>query len=204
MLMSTESQLRSLLEADPGLPQPNATEPYWLHVKHRLAAIQSKVLPEKTDIAIIGSGITGTSVAHSLLSRPTNPLQTITVLEARTLCSGATGRNGGNLLTYGGLGYTEIKSVLGKDMALKLIDFTFGTVDATKRAVEKYAATKSEVRAVTRVHSFRDQPLFEAARSSVSEFIADNPEHAGTYIVISGEEAAKVRSFSQDAHLKVV
>ncbi|KAL4735257.1 hypothetical protein BDV11DRAFT_174001 [Aspergillus similis] len=97
------SQLRSLLEADPGLPQPNAPEPYWLHVKHPLACTQSNVLPRTTDIAVIGSGITGTSVMHSLLQSPTDRAQRITVLEARTLCSGATGRNGGNLLTYGGL-----------------------------------------------------------------------------------------------------
>ncbi|KAL4735258.1 FAD dependent oxidoreductase [Aspergillus similis] len=76
-------------------------------------------------------------------------------------------------------------------MALKFIDFTFGTVDATKRVVEMYAAEESEMRAVTRVHSFRDQALFEAAQRSVTEFQRDRPEYEGTYTVISGEEAAK-------------
>ncbi|KAJ5371473.1 uncharacterized protein N7496_007565 [Penicillium cataractarum] len=180
-----------LLEADPGLPKTNATESYWLHIKHHLASVQTDVLPEMTDIAVIGSGITGTSVTKSLLQSTINSSERITVFEARTLCSGATGRNGGNLLTYGGLGYEEIKSVHGRDVALKLIDFTFGTIKATKKAVEEYAAEESQLRAVTRIHTFRDQGLFEAAQRSVSEFQKDKPEYMGTYTVISGQEALK-------------
>jgi glycine/D-amino acid oxidase-like deaminating enzyme len=54
-------------------------------------------IPEYADVVIIGSGITGTSVARTLIDydekhRGDNrPLQ-IVMLEARDACSGATGR----------------------------------------------------------------------------------------------------------------
>lgn len=47
------------------------------------------VLPSERDYGIIGSDITGLSVAKALLER--HPTATVTVLEARTLCSGRHG-----------------------------------------------------------------------------------------------------------------
>lgn len=59
-----------------------------------LSTIQSPELSRETDIVIIGSGITGCSVARALLEEePLGPVH-VTILEARTLTSGATGRNG--------------------------------------------------------------------------------------------------------------
>ncbi|KAJ5552468.1 hypothetical protein N7494_001846 [Penicillium frequentans] len=187
----TKSQLKDLLQADPGIPRHGATEPYWLHVKHHLASVQSDALPEQTDIVVIGSGITGTSVTKSLLQDPAQISQRITVLEARTLCSGATGRNGGNLLTYGGIIYGKLKSIYGKDLALKIVEFTIDTIEETRKEVEEYAAEESELRSVTRVHSFRDSELFEAAKQSVSQYQSDLPQYGSSYTIITGEEAAK-------------
>lgn len=47
------------------------------------------------DTVIIGSGISGTLIAHNLLSRDHGKdKKTLVMLEARTIASGATGRNG--------------------------------------------------------------------------------------------------------------
>ena len=46
---------------------------------------------EEADVVIIGSGITGTSVAYNALSRES--ALNVVMLEAREVCSGATGRS---------------------------------------------------------------------------------------------------------------
>lgn len=78
------------------VPVPDATKPYWRKELHPLDSHQSsETLPSEQDIVIIGAGFAGAALAYYLLdgveksSRPT-----ITVLEAREACSGATARNG--------------------------------------------------------------------------------------------------------------
>lgn len=90
-----QAKVRALITADPGLPRPSPTQSFWQLPPHPgVSNIQSPVLPKGTDIVIIGSGITGCSVARSLLEdEPLGPVH-VTILEARTLVSGATGRNG--------------------------------------------------------------------------------------------------------------
>jgi hypothetical protein len=51
-------------------------------------------LPKEADTVIIGSGMTGTSVAKHHLE--TFPSKRVVVLEAREFCSGATGRDAGH------------------------------------------------------------------------------------------------------------
>ena len=46
----------------------------------------------RTTYAIIGSGVTACSVAKNLLEDPRSGADRVTTFEARTLCSGATGR----------------------------------------------------------------------------------------------------------------
>ncbi|KAI1391455.1 FAD dependent oxidoreductase [Hypoxylon trugodes] len=80
-------------------PVPNATVPYWRTELHELDSHRStEELPEKQDIIIVGAGFAGASIAHYLLKEsPTSERPSITILEAREACSGATGRNGGHL-----------------------------------------------------------------------------------------------------------
>lgn len=89
------------LSAEKTFPSPKSTLPYWRKELHPLDSYRStECLPSTTDIAIIGAGMTGISTAYHILklheSQGTKP-PSITVLEARQLCSGATGRNGGHL-----------------------------------------------------------------------------------------------------------
>lgn len=75
-------------------PVANGTLSFWQTDPDRLANYRStELLPEESDVLIIGSGISGTSVAYHLLKDNPNP-PSITILEARQACSGATGRNG--------------------------------------------------------------------------------------------------------------
>ncbi|KAI0835361.1 FAD dependent oxidoreductase [Hypoxylon sp. FL0890] len=80
-------------------PVPNATIPYWRTELHELDSHRSTPeLPRKQDIVIIGAGFAGAALAYYLLKdQPSSEKPSITILEAREACSGATGRNGGHL-----------------------------------------------------------------------------------------------------------
>jgi len=65
---SLAEAVKSRIALPPGLPKPNPTTAVWQDPPHpTVADAQSAVLPKTVDIAIIGSGITGCSVAHTLL-----------------------------------------------------------------------------------------------------------------------------------------
>lgn len=77
-------------------PVPNATTPYWrteLHANDEYRSTED--LPSECDVAIIGGGMSGVTTAYHILNackHKTAP--SIVLLEARQVCSGATGRNG--------------------------------------------------------------------------------------------------------------
>lgn len=79
-------------------PQPAAgyTQSFWRTQLDPLDNHQSTPdLPEETDILIIGGGYVGASAAYRLLAEnPQEPAPRVVLVEARELCSGATGRNG--------------------------------------------------------------------------------------------------------------
>lgn len=83
------------------LPRDNPTISYWQDPPDGIADLRSTPsLPQKADVVIVGSGITGAAVAWNLLqsanhdgTSPPAP-SGIVMLEARQACSGATGRNG--------------------------------------------------------------------------------------------------------------
>lgn len=84
--------------SSPGFPGPNACLSFWLQgvrssplIGHRT----TEELPTTADVVIIGSGITGASTAYFLLTGE-NPPKNVVALEAREMCDGATGRNGGH------------------------------------------------------------------------------------------------------------
>jgi hypothetical protein len=78
------------------LPHPNPTISYWQDPPDAEIAdyLSADTLPATADTVIIGSGLTGASIAHALLTRPATTAGKLIMLEARQACSGATGRNG--------------------------------------------------------------------------------------------------------------
>ncbi|KAI1422208.1 FAD dependent oxidoreductase [Xylaria sp. FL1777] len=79
-------------------PVPHATVPFWRTELHELDSHRSTSdLPDKQDIVIIGAGFAGAALAYYLLKDSSTSKLSITILEAREACSGATGRNAGHL-----------------------------------------------------------------------------------------------------------
>ncbi|RAK81537.1 NAD(P)/FAD-dependent oxidoreductase [Aspergillus fijiensis CBS 313.89] len=79
-------------------PGSNPGECFWQNQPHELHNFRStEQLPEQSEVVIIGAGYAGTSTAYHLLRDHGDAIKSITILEARGACSGATGRNGGHL-----------------------------------------------------------------------------------------------------------
>ncbi|KAH8690577.1 FAD dependent oxidoreductase superfamily [Talaromyces proteolyticus] len=124
----------------PFLPVENPTLPFWLTDRSALDEHRSTPdLPDESDIVIIGGGYAGVSLAYHLLTSPsygkTRP--SITILEARTICSGATGRNGGHLRPdiYGLIPLNIQRH--GLEGATELAEFELSHVKAIKDVIEK-------------------------------------------------------------------
>ena len=89
LINKTLDSLDKRLKESPGLPVPNPSLPFWTVPKSSIAAIRQP-LPEHADIVVVGSGITAASFVYSALE--TDRALRVVVLEAREVCSGATGR----------------------------------------------------------------------------------------------------------------
>ncbi|KAK8087830.1 hypothetical protein PG997_002791 [Apiospora hydei] len=128
---------------NPLLPVANPTLSYWRSEPHRLDSHRSTVqLPETCDVAIIGAGLSGVSVAYSLSSPAAQdpndtgaPPPSIALLEARQVCSGATGRNGGHVK----LKTASVLSIIeehGLEAAEQFAALVRAQIDALKGVVE--------------------------------------------------------------------
>ncbi|OAQ91324.1 FAD dependent oxidoreductase [Purpureocillium lilacinum] len=120
------------------LPVDNPTASYWLSDPHPLAKFRSSdAVPDETDIAIIGTGMAGVSTAYHILKQcksATPP--SITLLDARDACSGATGRNGGHVKTI----LASVKKWYeshGPDGAAVIIAWVAAQCRALKKVVEE-------------------------------------------------------------------
>lgn len=114
------------------LPRENPTQSYWQLEPDEIADLRSTIsLPDKADVVIIGSGITGAAVAFNLLN---DGASNIVMLEARQACSGATGRNGGHTKA------ASYRSFLGHQQE-------YGTATAVKIA-------RMELANIRAVHAF--------------------------------------------------
>ncbi|KAE8147458.1 FAD dependent oxidoreductase [Aspergillus avenaceus] len=81
-------------------PVDNGMTSFWRTELDALDDYRStETLPETSDIVIVGSGYAGASTAYHCqqLAQSTASQPSIVILEARQACSGATGRNGGQL-----------------------------------------------------------------------------------------------------------
>ncbi|CCH42882.1 putative oxidoreductase ordL [Wickerhamomyces ciferrii] len=120
------------------LPSSNYTKSFWLSLEDQdpFSKYQhSPRLPKETDILIIGSGYAGASTVYNLLKQ--DPSLDVTLLEARTTCSGATGRNGGHLKPYGHREYSQYEESFGSRIAADIVNSEVDHLYTIKDLVEK-------------------------------------------------------------------
>ncbi|KAJ5373478.1 FAD dependent oxidoreductase superfamily [Penicillium concentricum] len=123
----------------PRQPVEDATMPFWLRDIHELHDHRStEELPVSSDIVIIGAGYAGVSTAYHLVKGEASDKKlSITILEARGVCSGATGRNGGHLRPDMYTPMTRAIDRGGTERALEVIEFEIAHIQAIKSLVEK-------------------------------------------------------------------
>lgn len=124
------------LPAEQTFPFSTSTTSFWRSQPSILDNYRSTPeLPTEVDVAIIGAGLSGVSTAYHILQQSSSS-PSIAILEARQLCSGATGRNGGHL-KVAVPHYSRILERCGIDAARELADFHFHQLYAMKEVVER-------------------------------------------------------------------
>jgi hypothetical protein len=120
------------------LPVSNPTNSFWTKDIHELHNHRStELLPEICDVVIIGAGYAGISTAYHLVEEQGTVIKSITILEARGVCSGATGRNGGHLRPdlYGGI--PTYISRGGLEAGAEIARFEIATLHAMKKVIRE-------------------------------------------------------------------
>ncbi|KAM0428600.1 hypothetical protein ACHAPT_006961 [Fusarium lateritium] len=188
-LSSLHTQFSSLLvraSSPPSLPVPAPTRPYWLDDPPFPALCDIKgELPSTADVVIIGSGITGAAVAKSLLEL-SGELRVV-VCEARELCSGATGRNGGHIKATSYEVLAMFRAKLGPEKAARLARFQRRHLEILKQVGEK--VPQGEVREVQTVDLFIESEDFEKAKREVEGMKEWMPEEKA--LVWEADDARK-------------
>ena len=108
----------------PSLPQPNPCLSYWHRTTRAfryLNANSDVPVPSSAKYLIIGSGLSGSLTAYSLIHNHNISGQDILILEAREAVSGASGRNAGHVRPDAFRGFQGYAAIHGAEQALKII-----------------------------------------------------------------------------------
>lgn len=200
------SKVAARMRAAPGFPPAKPTLSQWQDDPPfpELVNIQTPGGPPPTaDIVIIGSGISGVAIARTVLhelrrkgdlSSPAGGSPRVVVLEARQLCSGATGRNGGHIKpssheVFHGLVH---KRGLAPDRAARICAFQLSHLDVlTALARAEGVEGVSECRRVETVDFAVDADTDAKMKGMVDEFMPHAP--AGFEMVAHTAEQARER-----------
>ncbi|KAL1727843.1 FAD dependent oxidoreductase-domain-containing protein [Schizophyllum commune] len=152
-------------------------------------------LPYNADVVIIGSGITGTSIARTLLMSG-KPLRVV-MLDARDACDGATGRNGGHITPPTYLEWSQLKARVGLGAAREVVRFRLQHIedllevareedrlrhinedskDGTVASNNPSLLNNSQCRRTDSYDVFFDKGLFKASCAKLEEYLADNED----------------------------
>lgn len=219
-LYNEYSTLLARASSPPGIPVPNPTSSFWQDAPPypELVDIHTTTGPPETaDIVIIGSGITATSIARtflreldrkgvlnvvgaSKLEKEANGAAKrrswvrVLVLEARQLCSGATGRNGGHIksspheLFHRLVHTTKMKP----ERAAKLCEVQTSHVQMIKEIVQAEGIEEiSEFREVQSIDFSIDEATDQKIKGMMNEFMPYQPD-GYSMVGHSGEEARKL------------
>ncbi|KAJ6441521.1 FAD dependent oxidoreductase superfamily protein [Purpureocillium lavendulum] len=197
--LTPSEAIKSRVALPPGLPRPNPTSAVWQNPPHpTVADAQSATLPSKVDIAVIGSGITGCAAAQALLSA--SPTLRVTVLEARQAVSGATGRNGGHLLSDSSSLIPKLVPAIGVEAATEVARFSDANIARIKEVVAGLGQAERdavELREVIGSAAFGDEETLAAAQEGLKVLEQVHPGSSLHHRIIPAEEATKKYKYNK-------
>ena len=104
---------------------------FWLSTVEMPKADPAQALPERVDVAVVGSGFTGLSAARTLARRGAK----VIVLEAETIGWGASSRNGGMVLTGLKLGASKLLSMYGRELTQRMYAASLASIDCVEQII---------------------------------------------------------------------
>jgi len=107
---------------------------YWLTTAE-FPETESRPLPDRVDVAVIGAGFTGLSAARTLAKRGAK----VAVLESETIGWGASSRNGGMVLTGMKLGVNQLISMYGRELTRRMYAASLESIDCVEQIVREEA-----------------------------------------------------------------
>lgn len=145
---------------------------------------------------MIGSGVTGCGVAYALLNDKSAEAQSlrVTVIEARNAVSGATGRNGGHLISDSDSLFGHHVQTLGEEEAIKILHFTEANIVRLKEltaSLDPADREATELRTVVASVGF-DMCTLEEAKNTARLLKGLLPERELAFGIISKTEAMTV------------
>lgn len=189
------------IEADPGLPQSSSTISSWQVPFHPdVGRIQSEALPQLSDYVVIGSGVAGCGVVKSLLENSSPTQSSVTVLEARGLCSGATGRNGGQLVKPYPSRFVQLAQDFGIEIAVKVFRLANYTLEEMHKLAGSYddqLPKDAAARRVTKMVAFMDQRSWIQGQKDAKFYEQHMPEERGLFKFLTKEQMEKVKALSK-------
>ena len=175
----------------PDLPCCQPTVSCWQEPSSVLADFQSTPnLPSHTDVIIVGSGITGASIAYHLLHQ--DPALSVLMLEARTACSGATGRNGGHTKAASYREFLDDCMSIGEDEAAKVVRLQYDCVKEIHAFVRKHSINCDSWEGDT-LNVFYSQAQLQKTKRVVAAIrqVLGNDDPAAQYTFYNPEETAR-------------
>jgi hypothetical protein len=121
---------------------PHLSNSYWIRefpIEYEDDWVKAPA-PDTVDVAIIGSGITGATVAYQLAE--SRPELKVALFEARGLCTGATGRNGGHIGRPDAHGVRDLAAQFGVEEALRIRRFNRMNRELMLETIEKLDAAE--------------------------------------------------------------
>lgn len=170
---------------DPGLPVKSPTQPFWLSEPSTISKLQSSPWPETADIVIIGSGMTAVSLAYKLLTH--QPATKIVIVEARDLCSGATGRNGGHIKVMSpGVWYDRVEEY-GLQEAIRVMEYEHSHLREMVDCIQRNGI-ECDLRQLEGLDVYHDKRIFNRAVRAIEDMRKHVPALAARYTVYTTDE----------------
>ncbi|OQE20034.1 hypothetical protein PENSTE_c014G01731 [Penicillium steckii] len=173
---------------DPKIPLSKYTSPYWHISPHQHANHQSPWPSAIADVVIIGSGISGMTLARTLIRA--NAKLEVVLIDARQLCAGATGRNGGHIKTMTFAMWAERKKIFGLEEAIRISLFEDSHLEAMHAAMRE-DDIDADLVLTEGIEAYYEQKTFDQAVKALEEMGAYIPKLAAKHKVYRDKEYLK-------------